>query len=86
MIDDYTSIASDINDFCISFNSAIPQIATLTTATGPVTNGAPLVALLTSAAAQLQAKATIMMAQKDFLGFEIDTDFDNIQSTVIFGE
>jgi hypothetical protein len=86
MIDDYTSIASDINDFCISFNSAIPQIATLTTATGPVTNGAPLVALLTSAAAQLQAKATIMMAQKDFLGFEIDTDFDNIKSDIVFAE
>jgi len=86
MVTDYTSIASDINDFCTSFNSAIPQIALLTTATGPVTNGGPLVALLTSAAGTLQVKAAAMKAKETVIKKMIDSDTNKIKSTTIFGE
>ncbi len=86
MVTDYTSIASDINDFCTSFNSAIPQIAFLTTATGPVTNGGPLVALLTSAAGTLQGKAAAMKAKETVIKKMIGADTNKIKSTTIFGE
>ena len=88
IIDDYTSIASDINDFCTSLNVVAGGLA----GSVSVPPGAPIVGAQTAgiellkSVPVLQAKATIMMAQKDFLGFEIDADFDNIQSTVIFGE
>ena len=94
MIDDYTSIASDINDFCTSLTSVATTLTSGAGLSTPAAIGAPVTvasipaagAQLSSAAATLQAKATLMMAQKDFHVFEIDTDFDNIQSTVIFGE
>ena len=74
------------NDFCTSFNSAIPQIASLTTATGPVTNGGPLVTLLTSAAGKLQGKAKAIKETADQRKKDITADADNIKSTTIFGE
>lgn len=86
MIDDYASIASDINDFCTSFSSAVPQIATLTTATGPVTNGAPLVAQLTAAAGTLQGKATALKTTAEKKKADLDLGSFGIKSTIIFGE
>lgn len=94
MIDDYTSIASDINDFCTSLTSVATTLTSGAGLSTPAAIGAPVTvvsipaagAQLSSAAAALQAKATLMMAQKDFYAFEIDIDFYKIQSTTIFGE
>ena len=86
MIDDYASIASDINDFCTSFSSAVPQIATLTTATGQVTNGTPLVTQLTAAAGKLQGKAKALKTTAEKKKENLDSDSFGIKSTIIFGE
>ena len=88
MIDDYTSIASDINDFCTSLNVVAGGLAVSVS----VPPGAPIVGAQTAgiellkSVPILQAKATLMLAKKDIYALEIDADIDNIQSTVIFGE
>lgn len=88
MIDDYTSIASDINDFCTSLNVVAGGLA----GSVSVPPGAPIVGAQTAgiellkSVPILQAKAALMLAKKDIYALEIDIDIDNIQSTIIFGE
>ena len=92
MIDDYESIASDINDFCTQLTSAA---STLAGATGlPAVVGVavsiPQINIaggtLSTAAKNLQSKALAMKATAKKKKAEIDADTYDIKSTTIFGE
>ena len=89
LIDEYTSIASDISVFCKSFSIAVKLMPSLTTAPGGglLTNAASVSVPLDVAANTLQSKADAMTgkatAKKELI--DKDTPYD-IQSSVIFGE
>jgi hypothetical protein len=89
LIDEYTSIASDINDFCKSFSIAVKLMPSLTTAPGggPLTNAASVSVPLDGAANVLQKKAEAMLLKATAKKEQIDKDTPyDIKSTVIFGE
>lgn len=94
MIDDYTSIASDINDFCTSLTSVATTLTSGGGVSTPATPGAPVTIAsipaaggqLSSAAGNLQGKASLMMQKKEAYSKEFDADVYKIKSTTIFGE
>jgi hypothetical protein len=92
MIDDYETIASDINDFCTQLTSVA---STLAGAAGlPAVVGTPVSipqvniagGTLSTAASSLQSKALAMKATAEKKKAEIDADTYDIKSTTIFGE
>jgi len=94
MIDDYASIASDINDFCTSLTSVATTLTSGGGLSTPAAPGAPVTVIsipaaggqLSAAAATLQAKAVKIKATTEKKKIDIDINSFKIKSSIIFGE
>lgn len=90
MIDDYASIASDINDFCTSLNTVANSLAGSVsvpgTAGGPVAGNQKAGAELLKSATTLKGKATTLKETAEKKKEDIGINSFKIKSSIIFGE
>ena len=91
MIADYTSIASELNNFCTSLNkvaaSLLTSISVPGTAGGPVAGAVTAGNELTKAITPFQLKVAEIIAKETAIKELIDADTPyDIQSSTIFGE